>query len=92
MIHKQIIKLIDEQQIELPSDARILSIGNQREKLCLWYEFSERISGKKTTTILIVGTGNKGPETHIADRFIGTVLMMEGDLVWHVFEREGRTG
>lgn len=92
MIHKQTLRIIDEQQIELPSDARILSVANQRDQLCVWYEFSERLNEKKTTTIIIVGTGNRGPETAVSDRFIGTVLMMEGDLVWHVFEREGRIG
>ena len=82
-IHKQVLKIKDEQLIELPIGAEILSVGNQYGNISIWYKCNIE-ADKIMRKIYIRGTGHKfsGGE----HRFIGSVLMINGDLVWHVFE------
>ena len=87
VIHKQILEITDKQKIMLPYGATILSVQIQREQLCLWYLHNgnpavERVIG-------IYGTGNEIPFEDFEPmhpKFIATVQMRGGTLVWHVFE------
>lgn len=85
MIHKQILKLTDVQEIVIPDNAIILSVKNQNGNLCVWYQYDDTSENCKTfqkVTILIVGTGNPKPNAENT-YFIDTVIM--GSSVWHIF-------
>lgn len=89
MIHKQILKTVDVQEITVPSGAKILSVGEQRGVLCVWYCFNnaaEESAPTKKIAIRIVGTGSRGPGV-TGFTFIDTVICSNG-LVWHVFYDE----
>lgn len=82
-IFKYVLDIEDVQTVELPEGAEILSVHNQNELLCLW-ALCNPDAPKEARTIHIFGTGN--PVCDNPGRFIGTVLMWHGQLVWHVFE------
>ena len=83
-IYKYPLSITDVQTIWMPSGAKILSVQEQRDTLCLWAAV-DRDNIEAPRTILIVGTGNPMPYT--CNDFIGTVQTNGGALVWHVFER-----
>jgi len=82
-IWKYDLAALDLQTIELPRGARVLSVDAQGGNTVLWAlvnpdeDMTER-------TFRICGTGH--PVCPDPGTFIGTVLMAEGGLVWHVFE------
>lgn len=86
-IHKYPINIVDEQQILLPENAIIISTAIQRGVLCLWaiVDTEEKMESR---TIRIVGTGHEMYSDDL--RFIGTVQQMEGQFIWHVFEKRKR--
>ena len=95
MIHKQCLELKDTQTITIPWHANIISVAKQKiggtlETLCVWYYFGkDPCAATKEIEILIVGTGNEGPDVS-GGRFLGT-FVMENNLVWHVFESPSKT-
>lgn len=83
-IYKYQLEIKDEQGVKMPSEAQILSVGNQHGRLCLWanvYPNNEIV----TRSIVICGTGHKSPVGNY--KFVGTVIQLDGALVWHVFQR-----
>jgi hypothetical protein len=81
-IYKYLLQLTDYQEIEMPSGARILSVIDKNNALCLyakvWVEATLEVR-----QIHIFGAGNPIPEmTKLI--FIGTVQI--GARVWHTFE------
>ena len=104
-IHKQVVgsvglvemnnpTLRDINTVQIPKCSKILSIGNQRENLCVWYVI-EDIDEKEFIDVEfhVFGTGNpfnlpKGG-TFV---YAGTVQFLDGDLVFHVFiKKEPKT-
>lgn len=77
------LSLTEEQTIELPGGATILSTQNQGGQICLWAIVNPE-QEKVAKRIAIIGTGNPMPSG--VQRFIGTVLMTH--FVWHIFECE----
>lgn len=77
------LEVVDRQTIEMPADARILSVQTQHGTPCLWAAVDP---GRETVlrTILVVGTGH--PHGELPESFIGTFQLYAGDLVFHVFE------
>lgn len=84
-IWKYQLEIVDNQIILMPENAEILSVANQRETLCLW-ALVDPEALKKERHIRIIGTGNNIHHSFYKEKFIGTVLMENGFLVWHVFE------
>lgn len=82
-IWKYELAVTDEQTVEMPRGAKVLSVANQGGNLCLWAEVDphERVTVR---TFLVVGTGHKITLDADLREFIGTVLICP--LVWHVFE------
>ncbi len=75
--------------INMPVGAEVLSVDNQREKISLWYK-CDMTARTEPRSFVICGTGQSLPAR--ADlTFIGSVLLREGTLVIHVFERKEKT-
>jgi len=69
---------------DMPAGARILSAGNQRERLCVWAEV-DPARRPVSRRFRVAGTGHplKLPVNAV---FVGTVLFMHGELVLHVYD------
>ncbi len=82
VIWEYVLEITDTQVLEMPKGAEILSVANQRGKLCLWAACDpDKVPEQRT--IEIVGTGNSA--IFCRRKFIGTVLQVP--FVWHIFER-----
>lgn len=88
-IWKYPLEVVDLQTVKMPAGAQILTAQMQGSAstgvtLCLWalVQPDAPLTG---CVIEILGTGHPAPD--VPRRHIGTVLMMQGALVWHVFER-----
>ncbi len=81
------LKVADEQIIEMPANARILTVQTQQGKPYLWV-LVDSDHPKEPRTILVYGTWH--PIDLVPSNYIGTFqveLMFGGSLVFHVFER-----
>lgn len=83
MIWKYPLSIRDAQDVSLLEGSEILTVQMQGDVLCLWALASPGTSIKRRR-IEIFGTGNPIPEGK--RRYIATVQMAGGSLVWHVFE------
>jgi hypothetical protein len=85
-IWKYPLALTDTQNVMMPEGAEILTAQIQdRTGLCLWALVNSD-APKQRREIEVLGTGNHVPEAK--RRYISTVQMVGGTLVWHIFERE----
>lgn len=84
-IFKYALAIEDLQTVEMPEGADILSVQNQDRDVCIWALCDPR-APKEARTFRIFGTGH--PVCDNPGRFIGTVQILNGALMWHVFETE----
>jgi len=90
------LAVTDYQTVKMPAGAKMLSVAMVRDQMVA-YALCDPNAEVQERTCLIVGTGN--PIEEYADLewvdtmdFIGTVQMLDGALVWHVFfgQQSGR--
>ena len=84
-IWKFTLAATDRQTVEMPDNAQVLSAQMQGETLCLW-ALVYPDAPKTKREIEVFGTGHPVPPA--TRRFISTVQMHGGALIFHVFERE----
>lgn len=82
VIYKYPLEVTDEQIIDMPGSARLLSVQMQRGVVCLWAWVDPNAIPKKRH-IVIIGTGN--PISFFPGEFVGAV--QQGQFVWHVFDK-----
>jgi hypothetical protein len=75
----------ERQVIEMPCDAKILSVGIQAGKPMLWALVTPDAPAEKRT-VCITKTGGELGDEFGGRRFIGTLLFGEGGIVLHVWE------
>jgi hypothetical protein len=83
-IFKYPIQIMDVQKVTMPFESKILCAQMQRDQLCLWAEVAPD-SPLHPRTIEIFGTGHAMDDS--SRIYIGTVQMIGGGLIWHVYER-----
>lgn len=83
-IWKYELSTTDDQTIKMPMGAEILTVQMQHRKPCIWALVNT--TAKLTErNIEIFGTGN--PISVVGERkYIGTYQLLDGGLVFHVFE------
>ncbi len=81
-IYKYSLVIIDEQEIEMPMGAGIMSVQMQDGKPCLW-ALVDTTNSMEKRKIMIRGTGH--PAEGLG-RYISTFQMCGGALVLHAFE------
>lgn len=87
-IYKYPILIEDEQTVEVPVGSEILSVGVQNDRMFLWAAVDTAVQGTVGVPILIYATGQE-IEADLDDLFfIGTVLLYQGTLVYHIFTKE----
>jgi hypothetical protein len=85
-VWKYVLRPEHRQTVSMPVGAQILHVDEQRSDgfLCLWALVSAAPTRHEPREILVVGTGHEEVPDDVL--YIGTVLMENRLLVWHVFE------
>lgn len=81
-VYKYPLRILDEQEVEMPDSANLLTVQMQNGQPCLW-ALVDTSNPMVLRKILIRGTG------HVAEkvgRYISTFQMQGGALVFHAFE------
>ncbi len=84
-IWKYILKSEDEQIIEMPRGAEILTVQLQNHALCLWAIVYEHVP-KTPRKIIIYFTGEEITKDKNNLKYIGTCQLSDGKIIVHVFE------
>jgi hypothetical protein len=82
-IWKQTLVAAALQRITVPFGSEFLCAREQFEEICVWFRCDPANAGV-TREIAVVGTGHVAPED---GRYLGTVSLQGGALMFHVFER-----
>lgn len=77
----------DLQTFDLPKGSMVLSVAEQHERACLWCLVDNEVTETISVDVRIAGTGHSLDDVGEDWRFIGTVLLMGGSLVLHIFIR-----
>jgi hypothetical protein len=83
-IWKYVLEITDQQTLSLPVGAKILSVHNQNNNICLWVMVDMFSQEYEDRIIEMFGTG---PGFYIDEKertYIGTVVLEK--YVWHIFE------
>lgn len=96
MITRRVLRyrldITDTVDIALPAGAVVLSVGPPRDgtdQLDMWAEVAEYPGlDQERRSFRVVGTGNPMPDD--CGRFVGTVPLYNGQLIFHVFEAGAR--
>ena len=85
-VFKYPVDINDVVRIQMPKGSEILSVGNQRDTLCIWALCDEKCSLEERT-FRIAGTGHPiNYDMGIDYKFLGTVHLFGSSLIFHVFE------
>ena len=82
-VFKYLLNLNGIQKIEMPKDAKILCVQGQNNEMCLW-ALIDPDNQLETRQIRVFGTGRDIPDIKLD--YIGTVQMLAGSIIWHIFE------
>lgn len=83
-IYKYELPFLDYATLDLPKGAKVLSAGNQKEKLCIWVLLDEEEGETDLRQFRVAGTGH--PIVEEGNVFINTVSFAQGNLIFHIFE------
>lgn len=83
-IYKQELDIRDIQIITVPFGAKMLYLDKQKDTICVWYE-CETKNPYEERTIYCFGTGHEIP--NIGLRYIGSTMMLNGEVVFHYYEK-----
>ena len=78
------LSVTDAQLVEMPLEAKILTVDAQRDIVCLWAEVDPVVAEKHFRTIWIFGTGHSMPDD--PGNYIGSFTLASGDLVFHAYD------
>lgn len=76
-------------KLEMPVAAEILSVQAQHDNICLWAKV-DPTAEKIARHFDVFGTGStETPDDPIGTfrRYVGTVMLDQGSLVFHIYER-----
>jgi hypothetical protein len=86
VIHKYSLERTDEQRVNMPRGARVLSVGIQNAMDIVVWAIVDPMQPREPRTFWVVGTGHPFPPSAVAiNQFVGTVLIAGGMLVFHIF-------
>lgn len=85
-IWKYRLKVTDEQLLEMPIGAEILTVQVQDGEPCLW-ALVDPDAVRENRKIYIFGTGNPLLNSISILKYISTFQQLSGKLVWHVFAK-----
>ncbi len=89
-VWKYRLEVADEQVVEMPANARILTVQAQFDEPCLWALVDPDLTAMDRRTILITGTGHRREDLASHVNYLGTLQIAMGLHVFHVFEDVSR--
>lgn len=86
-IYKYTIDEVGTQTLTLPAGSKILSVINQRDVIRIYAMVDPRTERTEKYSIEIYGTGHtiRHDDTY---KFLGTVVLYDGEIVFHVFYKK----
>lgn len=84
-VHKQTLMIETKQELLVPVNTEFLSVAVQNGDICIWYKCNPSVK-KVTRKIYIHGTGHE--ISNIDAKFIGTILLADATLVFHIFAED----
>lgn len=84
-VHKYQIDLGETVLDGLPFGSEVLAVQAQRDRIQIWMRVDLSTEETEERTFYAVGTGDALPDVNLD--YKGTVQLLEGVFVWHVFER-----
>lgn len=87
-IFKYEIQPEDYQKLELPKGSKILSVLEQYEKVVLYALVNPSESNVEVYDIAVKGTGHDFPPKLDSYTFLGSVKLMRGVLIFHIFYKK----
>lgn len=82
VIWKFPLMLTDEQTVDMPAGASVLSVADQNHVLTMW-ALVEPSAPLAPVGVRILGTGNPAPSDQASWTFVGSIH--QSAFVWHVF-------
>ena len=77
-------ELEDQVTVSMPVGAKVLSVQVQKGIVCLWVLINTKEKVDEFREFNVVGTGHDIDFN--TNKFVGTFQLMEGNLVFHLFE------
>ena len=81
-------------RVQMPRTAKVLSVGNQYETICVWAEvgFSPKAVAwtERVFIMRVTGFNELGIDEAIDLQFLGTVCLRGGNFVAHIYEATKR--
>lgn len=71
--------------VKMPQGAKVLSVGNQGEQIMLW-ALVDAEAMQEERLFRVIGTGWDIEPDFDATKFVGTVSLLGGKLIFHIFE------
>jgi hypothetical protein len=75
----------DVQTVSMPKGAKVLSVQMQFDRITAWALVDNAELVSQPVRFHVIGTGYPLPDYTDAWQFIGTVQMLDGSLIFHVF-------
>lgn len=84
-VFKVVLALTDDQTVDMRKHAEILTVQMQQGNLCVWFECDPNMP-KERRRFAVVGIWHVFEDTAM-QKYIGTIQIFGGDLIFHVYER-----
>jgi hypothetical protein len=90
VIYKYKVEITDESTIKMPAAAKVISVAEQGNEIVLYamVPFDNDPEITKNISIRVVGTGHKIHFDTSEFKFIGTVSLHFGKLMFHIFYKD----
>jgi hypothetical protein len=79
----------DFQTVSMPQDSKVLTVQVQQGKVCIWALVDPNDTCKIDCPIWIHGTGHPVTNAAVFGRYVSSVQLDDGALVFHVFVGSG---
>jgi hypothetical protein len=84
-IWKYVLEVTNFQIVSVPLGAKVLSAMEQYGQICLWCLVDSNCLGKEACPVWIHGTGTSITNATTQGRFVSSVPLEGGQLIFHVF-------
>jgi len=84
VIHKQVLKLARQNELEVEQGSRFLICLMQKGELCVWYECTPG-APKVKRVIYIHTTGDEGEDEQFKGEYLNTLLLNEHTITFHIY-------
>jgi hypothetical protein len=84
VIYKYTILVCDEFVLNLPVGAKLLSVAEQKGEMVLYAMVIPELP-LRPVKIRVVGTGKPIPDDMSEFKFLGTIKLYDGKLMFHIF-------